>query len=352
MSAVVSILIPAYNAQGSIADTIQSALAQTWPWKEIIVLNDGSSDQTLKIAQSFASEKVLVVTQQNQGAAAARNEAFSLCQGEYIQWLDADDVLSADKIARQMEMVERGCDRRTLLSSAWGYFMYRPRSADFKRTALWCDLSPTEWLIRKMGQNLFMQTATWLVSRELTVAAGLWNTRLLGDDDGEYFCRALLASDGVRFVPEGKVFYRVSSSARLSYIGRSSKKMEAHFESMRLHIKYLLSLENSARSRAACVTYLQNWLIDFYPERLDIVAEAERLAAQLGGRLEVPQLSWKYDWIRRLFGWDAAKRAQVVLRRSKASVLRSWDKRLYQLERRFASARVAIRRDTEASAAR
>jgi hypothetical protein len=233
-----------------------------------------------------------------------------------------------------MEFFERGGSKRALLSCGWGWFMYRPRRADFTPTALWCDLSPTEWLLRKMSQNLFMQTATWLVSRELTQAAGPWNTRLLGDDDGEYFCRVLLASEGVRFVPDGGVFYRVAGAGRLSYIGRSSRKMEAQFASMRLHIDYLLSLENSERARAACVTYLQNWLIEFYPERLDIVAQAEKLAADLGGRLEPPRLSWKYDWIRRLFGWDTAKRAQTYLRRSKASMRRSWDKFLFQLERR------------------
>ena len=75
-----------------------------------------------------------------------------------------------------------------------------------------------------MQLNLYMQTASWLVSRELAEAAGPWDTRLLGDDDGEYFCRVLLASDGVRFVPEAKVYYRTSGTSSLSYIGNSDKK--------------------------------------------------------------------------------------------------------------------------------
>src|SRR5262249_21224544 len=159
--------------------------------------------------------------------------------------------------SRQIATLESACSRRTLLSSAWGSFMYRLSRVDFTPTPLWCDLAPTEWLIRKMDQNLHMQTATWLVSRELTEAAGPWDTRLLGDEYGEYFCRVLLASDGVRFVRESRVFYRISSAGRLSYIGRSSHKMEAQFNSMRLHIRYLLSLEHSDRTRAACVKYLQ-----------------------------------------------------------------------------------------------
>ena len=335
MNPLVSILIPAFNAQEWIADTLKSAIGQTWPRKEIIVVDDGSRDQTLAIARGLGSKEVSVVTQANQGAAATRNRAYSICQGDYIQWLDADDLLAPDKIARQMDATDRDAGKRMLLSSAWGYFMYRVHRADFVPTPLWCDLSPVEWLLRKLGQNLHMQTATWLVSRELTEAAGPWNTQLLGDDDGEYFCRVLLASDGTRFSPEARVYYRVSGPNSLSYIGRSERKMEAQFVSMQLHIGYLRSLEDSERVRAACVTYLQNWLPNFYPERLDLVEQAEQLAARLGGRLEIPPpLPWKYAWIQKGFGWPLAKRAQILLPGCKRSVTRSWDKTLSHFDQR------------------
>ncbi len=97
--------------------------------------------------------------------------------------------------------------------------MYRPSRAKFIPTALWNNLSPVEWLLRKMGNNLHMQPANWLVSRELTETAGAWDTRLSLDDDGEYFSRVLLSSAGTRFVPEAKSYYRMSSSASLSKVG-------------------------------------------------------------------------------------------------------------------------------------
>ena len=68
-----------------------------------------------------------------------------------------------------------------------GRFFYRWRQTQFIPSALWCDLSPSEWFLRYMENDIYMQTATWLVSREVTEAAGPWDTRLLGDDDGEYF---------------------------------------------------------------------------------------------------------------------------------------------------------------------
>jgi len=334
MKPLVSILIPAYNAEAWIAETIESALQQTWENKEIIVVDDGSKDRTFDAARKFAVRGVRVIQQENQGAAAARNKAFWLSRGSYIQWLDADDLLSPEKISRQMAVAEAARDARLLLSCAWAGFMYRPNRAVFNPTPLWQDLTPAEWLIRKLGQNLHMQPATWLVSREITEAAGLWNTELKVDDDGEYFCRVLLQSRGVKFIPEATVYYRATGSGSVSYIGLSTAKMTSQLCSMKLHIAYLRSLEDSDRTRAASVQFLQNWLPFFHPMRPDLVKESMQMAEELGGALQMPVLSWKYSWIRTIFGWDAAKRAQVFLPRAKWSLLRFADKTMWRLEGR------------------
>lgn len=334
MKPLVSILIPAYNAQEWISDTIQSAVNQTWPRKEIIVVDDGSKDRTAEVAQRFASKNVLVVSKENQGAADARNHALRLSQGDYIQWLDADDLLAPDKVEAQIAALSERDGKLVLLSSSWAFFHYRPQRAQFIPTPLWQDLTPIEWLYRKMAKNLHMQTATWLVSRELSDGAGPWDTRLLSDDDGEYFCRVLLASEGTRFVPDAKVFYRNTPSARLGQIGNSNKKKEALLLSMKLHIEYLRSLEESERVKEACLVYMQDWLDNFYPERPDIVTELQSLARELRGSLGEPRLRWKYAWIKPIFGWRAAKWVQVALPRLKASLIAQWDKAMYRVESR------------------
>src|SRR5262249_34821269 len=190
------------------------------------------------------------------------------------------------------------------------------------------------WLLGKMGRNLHMPNSTWLVSRELTDATGPWDSTLFVDDDGEYFCRVLLQSDSVRFVPGAKAYYRASGSGSVSYIGRSNRKLEDQLRSMKLHIGYLRSLEDSDRVRAASVKYLQNWLPHFYPERVDLMEEVRRLASELGGRLEEPGLSWKYSWIKSVFGWRVAKRAQHILPQVRWSAARAWDKALLRIESR------------------
>jgi glycosyltransferase involved in cell wall biosynthesis len=332
MKPLVSILIPAYNAEKTIAYTLESATRQTWKNLEIIVVNDGSQDRTAEVARGFKG--VTVVTTENGGLSAAQNEAYRNCHGDYIQYLDADDLLALDKIERQLAALRPEDTPHLLLSSPWAPFFYRTRNARFVQTSLCQDLSPVEWLLRKMGENLHMQNATWLVSREVVEAAGPWDEGLRYDQDGEFFSRALLASTGVRFVPGTGIFYRSSGTSSISFIGASNTKRDALLRSMKAHIRYLRSLEDSKRVHQACIVYMQNWLDYFHPDRMDIIAELQSLAAQMGGRLEAPRVRQKYEWLVKFFGRQAALRVQSALPVAKAAILRKWDKAMFQFEGR------------------
>jgi glycosyltransferase involved in cell wall biosynthesis len=332
MKPLVSILIPAYNAQKWIGYTLESAVAQTWPRKEIIVVDDGSTDGTGEIARRFTSRGVTVIATKNGGFCAAQNRLYKQSQGDYIQFLDADDLLAPDKIERQLAALTASDSKRILLSSPWAPFYYRTRHAQFVRNSVWEDLTPVEWLLRKLSENLHMQNATWLVSRELAEAAGPWDEDLHYDQDGDYFARVLLASERTRFVPETGIFYRITGTNRISYIGNSDKKKESLLRSMKLHIHYLRSLEDSERVRKACVTYLQNWYQNFYPERPDLAEELQRMAGELGGHLEEPRLRWKYAWMKPIFGWKTAKSAQNGLPQLKGACIRRWDKVMFNFE--------------------
>ena len=331
MQPLVSIVIPAYNVERTVGEAIQSAIGQTWPRKEIIVVDDGSTDRTAEIVDRFGPA-VTLVSSRNRGLSAAVNLGVQHCRGDYIQELDADDLLTPDKIERQLSALRPGDSKRVLLSSQWARFYFRTRKARFEDNALCQDLSPVDWLLRKMRDNLYMQNATWLVSRELVEAAGPWDTRLHYDQDGEYFARVLSCSAGTRFVPGTGVFYRASGPGSTSYIGNSDEKKESLLLSMLLHIKYLLRLEDSERVRRACITYLQNWYETFYLERSDLAAQAQNVATELGGSIEEPRLRRKFAWLKPLFGWGTARWAQVTLPRMKASLLRSIDKTMYTLE--------------------
>ncbi len=334
MKPLVSILIPAYNAEEWIGETIRSAIAQTWPRKEIIVVDDGSRDRTAEVARQFVAKDVAVISTENQGASAARNLALHLSEGDYVQWLDADDLLAPDKIQQQLDALRENDGGRVLLYSPYACFYYRTRCAQFQACSALRDLSPVEALLVQMSPHSKMQTATWLTSRELANAAGAWDTRMQSDDDAEYFARVILLSKCTRFVPEAKVFYRIVGTNRQSQISGSDKKREALVLSMKLRIQYIRSLEDSDRVRKACLEYLQRPFGYFYPDRPDLMTEMQAMAAELGGQLEIPRLRWKYAWMKPVFGEKVANRAQEALPGLKASCIIRWDKMMYKLENR------------------
>jgi glycosyltransferase involved in cell wall biosynthesis len=99
---LVSVIIPVYNGDRYLAEAIQSVLAQTYQLIEIIVIDDGSSDRTAEVAQSFGS-LIRYEYQSNSGSSAARNRGIELASGEFIAFLDADDLWLEDKLALQIE---------------------------------------------------------------------------------------------------------------------------------------------------------------------------------------------------------------------------------------------------------
>lgn len=100
---LVSIIIPCFNGEGFVADAIESALNQTYPHKEVIVVDDGSTDRSLAIIQGYG-ERVRCISGPNRGGSAARNTGLQAASGELIQFLDADDLLHLDKLERQVPL--------------------------------------------------------------------------------------------------------------------------------------------------------------------------------------------------------------------------------------------------------
>jgi glycosyltransferase involved in cell wall biosynthesis len=102
---IVSVIIPAYNAEAYLGEALESVLGQTWSAVEAIVVDDGSTDGTLAIAEAAAAGdgRVRVVSQRNAGPSAARNAGMAVARGEAVCFLDADDVFLPDKVSRQMQ---------------------------------------------------------------------------------------------------------------------------------------------------------------------------------------------------------------------------------------------------------
>lgn len=323
MIPLVSILIPAFNAEQWVADTIRSALAQTWSNKEVIVVDDGSRDDTLAVAKSFESRNCKVLSQENRGASAARNRAFSYAQGEFIQWLDADDLLGHQKVELQLKKAEFDVNTLNLFSCAFCRFYYRPQNGEIAPNSLWQDLSPLEFMLVKFKENLWMNPSSWLVSRKLTDIAGPWNESLSLDDDGEYFCRVVLESRRIFFVPQAMTYKRRvtgSLSSRISF-----ESYRSLYTSVSTSIERVLKVEDSERVRKICLTLLQRLFVHFYDKKGVLLDRMNELARSLGGELQPPRLAWKYSLISKIFGLKAAIVASRSIPKVRAWVERAMD---------------------------
>lgn len=330
MLPLVSILIPAFNAQTWIADTIQSALSQTWSRKEIIVVDDGSTDSTLDIAQQYESSTLKVIHQENGGACRARNRALRECQGHYIQWLDADDLLAEDKIELQLTIAESQTDPDVLFASSWGRFYYRPNKKKFRPTPLWRDIDAVDWLVLRLSNPWMMPSFGWLVSRRLTDKAGPWDERLLRNQDGEYFCRVVSLSRYVKFVSESCCYYRMANPSSVSH-STSQKAWESLCLSTELTIRHVLTRENSERTRTACVKRLNMVASILDAIALDLADRLRRRITELGGKAVPESTSMKYAFVKGIIGEENARLLKDVVSRTHQRISCSSDRWLAKL---------------------
>jgi glycosyltransferase involved in cell wall biosynthesis len=305
---LVSILIPCHNAASWLAATLESALGQTHAPLEILVVDDGSIDDSAAIARSFASRCVQVVAQPNRGASAARNAAFRQSHGDFIQFLDADDLLAPEKIERQMGLLAAapaGC----IAAGPWGRFERNPAAAIFTAEDNWRDCDPVEWLALNFSGRGMMPPAAWLVPRTLVESAGPWDERLTLNDDGEYFCRILLASSGIRFCPDARTFYRSNLAGSLSG-RRSEAAWRSAFLSHELCANHLLAREDSARTRRACADLFQRLAFAMHPDCPALVNRCETEAGRHGGSALQSGGGLLFQLLVHVFGWKTARRWQ------------------------------------------
>ncbi|MFI5357300.1 MAG: glycosyltransferase family 2 protein, partial [Opitutales bacterium] len=158
-----------------------------------------------------------------------------------------------------------------------------------------------------------MPPAAWLTPRALVDAAGPWDERLSLNDDGEYFCRVVLASGGIRFCADAQSFYRSNLPGSLSRQTSKAAWRSAHL-SQELCARHLLVRENSPRTQRACADLFQRLAFGAYPDAPDIVRQAEAQARAHGGSAQRPGGGRAFRLLALLLGWKAARLLQTKFR--------------------------------------
>jgi glycosyltransferase involved in cell wall biosynthesis len=322
-ASLVSILIPAYNAEKYIALTIQSALNQTWAEKEIIIVDDGSKDRTLAICRQFEAEGVQVYSQQNKGAAAARNFALRAAKGDYIQFLDADDLLSVDKIAEQVALLRQYPERVAVCNTV--HFLdgedHRQRQPSPYESAFLYDTGdPVQFLVNLYGGNgdaSMVQPNAWLTPRGVIEKAGFWSEFYSPDDDGEYFCRVLLASAGVCVASHGLNYYRKHPGGNNYSADKSTAANQGRLKSLELKAGYLLEKTQECEAKHALARLFMELAVTSYPQQVLVSKTALERVKQLGGTRYSPVLGGRLlETIKKVFGWRTARTVSFIRNRA------------------------------------
>ncbi|MGJ8592090.1 MAG: glycosyltransferase family 2 protein [Aquaticitalea sp.] len=310
MNKLVSIIIPVYNAERYLEETLNSVFSQDYKNLEVIAVDDNSTDSSLSILQHITDHRFKLLQQDRKGACAARNLGFENSKGDNIQFLDADDLMSADKIEAQVNALQH---RNTSIAVCNTKHFYGSidQGKITDQEYLFTTSDTKSFLLNLYGANgtpNMVQTSAWLTPRTLIELAGPWDESLSKDQDGEFFCRVVSKASEVIYVPNVLNYYRKHIKGQ----NIANQKQKTHLESQlkALNSKYeqLKTLKDTNAFKTAFSLQYKWIAIDAYPEFKEISKEAMKKCNVLGGNMYLPVLGGKViETTKSIFGWRAAK---------------------------------------------
>ena len=198
----VSILIPCYNAEQWVGQAIESALAQAWPEKEVIVVDDGSTDGSLEVIRRF-SGRIRWETGPNRGGNRARNRLLDLASGEWLQFLDADDYLLPDKISGQMEFIAAHPDMDVVFGQVT---IEQCLGTESLRELLPIPEPHDPWVL--LARWYLPQTGAPLWRKQALEDAGRWKPNQPCCQEHELYLRLLMANKRFAYCDRNGAVYR------------------------------------------------------------------------------------------------------------------------------------------------
>lgn len=258
---LVSVVVPAYNAARYLDECLASICGQTHRNLEVIVVDDGSTDDTPEIIQGFSSadSRVSVLTQQNKYAGVARNNGFSQARGDYVIFLDADDVFEPTMIEQMVERAEEACadvvvcrsvalDGRSGLRTPLSHALH-----DVDMAAVYSG--------EDLGDRLFQFCVGWpwdkLYRAEFVRQSGLRFQGLRTTNDAYFVFLSLALANRIAFVDEACVLHRVCNSESLE--GTRAKSFDNA-------LKAFEAIGSALKERGCYETFSRsfvNWMLDF-----------------------------------------------------------------------------------------
>lgn len=311
----VSIIIPLFNSINFIAETLDSVIKQSHTNIEVIIIDDGSTDGSFDYVKSIKKDDFILKRNKGKGACAARNYGFELSTGDYIQYLDADDLLNPQKIEEQLKLAEV-YGTETVYSCSWVHFKNtiidvditrQPIDKDYQKPYQWLNDS---WLGKGMGQ-----TSIWLTPRKIIEKSGGWVESLKINQDGEFFSRVLLASKQIKYSDKALVYYRKGNANSVSQSNTYSKdKASSLLLSYRLYQKSAEKYNVLEHLKEGLGTNYLTFIYQFFNHFPVLEKEAIDTFNTLGYRKMWPVGGTQFKKIASVFGFRNALWLKKVLR--------------------------------------
>lgn len=253
MNPKVSVVIPTYNRADKVGKAIESAMAQTFPDLEVIVVDDGSSDDTGRVLGKLYGNRIRYIAQGNQGASVARNKGIEQARGEWIAFLDSDDLWERDKLDWQLRTLEQfgsqcgGCytdtrffnypENRTMFQMAEGNYRHEG--------TMGVNKDVLRLLVRPGGAGMVVCLSSFMIRADIARSAGGFDPKLLYSQDSEFMFR-LAIQTGFCYVNRPLVWFD-RSPAEVRHVGVAAEwnKMEFFLQDSQLRLEGLLRLNGN-----------------------------------------------------------------------------------------------------------
>ena len=312
-----SVIIPAYNHEKYISDCVQSVLNQTCQDFELIIINDGSSDKTGEIVESFSDERIKYFYQENHDAPYTINRGMREAKGEYIAILNSDDIFECNKLAESLVVLSEGCE------FTFGKLVVidennKPFNGEEPRVKWINDKlnnfeqgNLLKWLLCNI--NFLVTTSNFVFKKSILDEVGFFHEKLHYSHDFDFLLRAIMAQKSIKFIPKVLSKYRMHSDNTILK-GRAEAILEASYAITKLidnhqfpsdtindgfykvsefsnTISFLLMLTKEEReqvindkgnaNRVAILDVINNWLrrdADFEKMTKEIIEKNSRIA--------------------------------------------------------------------------
>ncbi len=267
---LVSVVIPVYNGEKKIQETIDSILNQTFSDFEIVVINDGSIDSTIEIIEKVSDSRLRLFSYSNTGLAASRNRGLAQASGEFISFIDADDLWTADKLEAQL----RALREYPQAAVAYSWTDYINESSQFLHSGR--RITATGDVYEKLLVMNFLENGSNpLIRRQALTAVGGFDESLPAAEDWDLWLR-LAARYQFVAVQSAQVLYRVSANSMSTNLSRqeaaSLQVIERAFSQAPKSLQYL-----KKHSLAQLYKYLTFKTLEVHPGKQKSIHAAKFL---------------------------------------------------------------------------